>query len=109
MSVNIYVIKRDESPIGDDEIKAAVAKAPHYTLADDGIIEIPSGEAQVWLEPTGTGALCYQLPAADNDVALAIVDSIRRFAGCIPGAVVEAEGQVWESLPWDERRPGGAR
>jgi hypothetical protein len=109
MSVYIYVAKRDESPISDDEITAAVAKAPHYTL-NDGVVEIPfGGDGPIALEPVEGGTLGYQLPIVEDDQAVRIVDAIRRFAGCIPNAIVDAEGEILEPLPWDSQRPGGAR
>ena len=30
-----------------------------------------------------------------------VLDALRRFAGCVPGAVVSAEGQTYDPLPWD--------
>ncbi len=110
MSINIYVVKSDEQPITADEVKAAVSKAPHYSLTDDGMVEVPiAGGNAVWLEPTGSGSLSFQMLAGHDEYTEQIVDAIRRFAGCIPGAVVDAEGEILDPLPWDQRPSGGAR
>jgi hypothetical protein len=109
MSVYIYVQKANEEPITEDDLKAAVSKAPHYSIADNGMVQVPCLSGKwIWLEPTEGGLLLYQLLTMDPAEGEQIVDAIRRFAGCIPGAVVDAEGEILEPLPWDEQ-PGTAR
>ncbi len=110
MSVYIYVTKSNGEPITPAELTAAVSMAPHYSLTADGMAELPIGGGKsVWLEPTGSGSLSFQMLAGHGDYGEQIVDAIRRFAGCIPGAVVDAEGEIFQPLPWDQRPSGGAR
>ena len=102
MSVHVYIVKQDERPITPQELVAAVARAPHYELTDDGMVQVPVGGGEsVCLELLESGALSFQMLARHADHSVRIVDAIRRFAGCIPDAVVDAEGEILDPLPWD--------
>ena len=112
MSVYLYVT-RQGPPITRDDVAAAARKAPHYRIheEDGGImVEVPCGPlGPAWLDHVEeTGVLALQLFAGQTGHEEAILNALRRFAGCVPGAVVEAEGQVFEPLPWDQRAPGDA-
>ena len=106
MSVYVYVLKRGQ-PITRDDIAAAAREAPHYRIhEDDGgvMVEVPCGPlGSAWLEHVEeTGVLALQLSVGQAGQEDAILRALRRFAGCIPGAVVEAEGEVFQPLPWDQ-------
>jgi hypothetical protein len=106
MSAYIYVKKRGE-PITREDLAAATEQAPHYAVRDEEggvLVEVPCGNlGSAWLDYVEqTGVLAVQLHAGQFGHEEAILRALRRFAGCIPGAVVEAEGEVFEPLPWDQ-------
>jgi hypothetical protein len=106
MSVFLYV-KKNGGPITRDHLTAAVGRVPHYAVEEvegDLVVEVPCGPlGSAWLEHLpGQGVLALQLYAGQGGHERAILDALRRFAGCIPDAFVEAEGQVFGPLPWDK-------
>jgi hypothetical protein len=108
MSVYIYVLKSNKKPITKDELKGAVSKQPRYSLTDKGLLQVPCGNGNsVWLELT-RGALLFQMLPGHEKHGQAILDAIRRFAGCIRGAVVDGDGDVFEPLPCDDEPLDGA-
>jgi hypothetical protein len=105
VSVNLYV-KKPDAPITRNDLEAAVSRVPHYGLReDDGDlwVEVPCGDlGSAWLEYLpSNGILSLDLPPGMTGQERKILDALRRFAGCVPGAVVSAEGQTYDPLPWD--------
>jgi hypothetical protein len=106
MSVYLYVQKAD-GPITRADLEAAAEQVPHYTVQEneDGlVVEVPCGAlGSAWLEHVPeTGVLALQLYEGQGGYERVILNALRRFAGTIPNAFVEAEGQRFEALPWDE-------
>ena len=104
----------EPEPISWDEIIAAAKRAPHFKVPardDGGSVELPIGrDESIRLSYCGDpGLLNFQLLAGHAGKNDAILIAMRRFAGCIPGAVVEAEGERFEAIPWDARQAGDAR
>ena len=106
MSVYVYVKKLDE-PITRGDLDAETEAAPHYAVREeDGgvLVEVPCGDlGSAWLDYVEqTGVLAVQLHAGQLGHEETILRALRRFASCCPGAVVEAEGEVFQPLPWDQ-------
>jgi hypothetical protein len=102
ISVFVNVMKRGGERITRNELAAAVARAAHFELdphADVVVVPARAGVPRIVLE-LGGGVLAFQVPTLP-DAADAILDAVRRFASCIPDAVVDAEGEIYEPLPWD--------
>ena len=106
MSVFLYV-KKDGGPITRDDLMDAAEQVPHYTVqeTEDGLmVEVPCGSlGSAWLEHVPeTGVLALQLYEGQGGHEDTILKALRRFAGTIPNAFVEAEGEKFEPLPWDQ-------
>src|SRR5690242_18872091 len=101
MSVLLTVMKRNGAPITAEDLAAAVRHAPHFEWDGDSVVTLTPVSRHcpvVMLELLEDGTLYSQLPSfssADGDEILA---TVRRFASCIPGAVIEVEGELIDPI-----------